>query len=86
MIFGEDGNIYFIDFGLGEYNSSTEAKGTDIHLLHRTLKSTHFEIAEESYESILKGYRKEMEIGSEEVIERVKEIERRGRYVKKEER
>ena len=86
MIFGEDGNIYFIDFGLGEYNSSTEAKGTDIHLLHRTLNSTHFEVAEESYESVLEGYKKESGVGAEEVIERVKEIERRGRYVKKEER
>ena len=86
MIFSEDENIYFIDFGLGETNSDTEARGTDIHLLHRTLNSTHFEVAAESYDAIMKGYKDEMGKGAEEVIERVREIERRGRYVKKDER
>ncbi len=86
MIFTEDENIYFIDFGLGENNSSTEARGTDIHLLHRTLKSTHFEVAAESYEAILEGYKDEMGEEAEVVVERVGEIERRGRYVKKDDR
>ncbi len=86
MIKGKNNQIYFIDFGLGEYNSSTEARGTDIHLIHRTLESTHFKVSEEVYQSILKGYRKELGETAEEVIQRVKEIEKRGRYIPKEER
>lgn len=86
MIRAENDQIYFIDFGLGEYNTSPEARGTDLHLLHRTLKSTHFTVSEESFQAILNGYKEEMGNGASEAIKRVKEIERRGRYVAKEER
>lgn len=86
MIRGEDGMLYFIDFGLGEYDSSVESRGTDIHLIHRTLNSSHFQIASESYEAILEGYRAGLGAAAEEVISRVEEIEKRGRYVPKEER
>lgn len=86
MIRTEEEKIYFIDFGLGEYNSSIETKGTDLHLLHRTLSSTHFKVAKESYQAVLRGYRKELGEEAEEVIQRVEEIERRGRYIEKEER
>lgn len=86
MIKSEDGQVYFIDFGLGEYNSSVEARGTDIHLMHRTLESTHFKVAEESFQAMLEGYKGEMGEDASEVIERVWDIERRGRYVSKEER
>ncbi len=86
MIRGKDGKIYFIDFGLGEYSSSIENRGTDIHLVHRTLSSSHFQIAEESFEAILKGYREGLGEEAEDVIRRVSEIEKRGRYVAKEDR
>lgn len=86
MIRTEEGKIYFIDFGLGEYNSSIETKGTDLHLLHRTLSSTHFKVARESYQAVLRGYRKELGEEAKEIIQRVEEIERRGRYIGKEER
>ncbi|MFW5932554.1 MAG: KEOPS complex kinase/ATPase Bud32 [Candidatus Hadarchaeota archaeon] len=86
MIRSVEGEIYFIDFGLGEYNSSIEAKGTDIHLLHRALRSSHFLVAEEAYNSVLEGYKEEMGPDSEDVLSRVRKIERRGRYVDKEER
>ncbi len=87
MIRSEDEKkIYFIDFGLGEYNSTVEARGTDIHLLHRTLDSTHFKVSEESFKAVLKGYRYKMGERSEQIIRRVEEIERRGRYVEKEKR
>lgn len=86
MIRSDEGKIYFIDFGLGEYNSSVEAKGTDIHLLHRTLESTHFEVADESYHALLEGYKEEYPETAGEVIQRIEEIETRGRYVEKEER
>lgn len=86
MIRFENDRIYFIDFGLGEYNSSTEAQGTDLHLLHRTLRSTHFKVAEESYRAVLDGYKRELGDHADDVTSRVEEIESRGRYVGKEER
>ncbi|MEM2874533.1 MAG: KEOPS complex kinase/ATPase Bud32 [Candidatus Hadarchaeales archaeon] len=86
MILGRDGRIYLVDFGLGEYDRSTEARGVDLHLLKRALQSVHFRIADEVYRDVLSGYRHEFGRGAEEVITRAEEIGRRGRYVEREER
>lgn len=86
MIVSPDGRIYFIDFGLGGYDSSTEERGVDLHLLKRAFMSTHFTIAEQAYTDVISGYRREFGKGAEEIIKRAKEIESRGRYVSKEER
>ena len=86
MILTHDGKVYFVDFGLGEYNPSLEARGVDLHLLRRALQSIHFRITEGAYRAVLAGYRREFGGGGEEIIKRAEEIERRGRYVPKEER
>lgn len=86
MIRAPDGRIYFIDFGLGEYTPAVETRGVDLHLLKRTLQSSHFRVAEESFAAVLDGYKREFGEKADEVIRRVKEIERRGRYVHKEDR
>jgi TP53 regulating kinase-like protein len=77
----KDGRIFFIDFGLGEYSSSTEARGVDIHLMRRTLESSHHEASKLAYSSFIAGYSKIMSSSAQEVIRRVGEIRRRGRYV-----
>lgn len=86
MILTREGKVYFVDFGLGEYNPSLEARGVDLHLLRRALQSIHFRITDEAYRAVLAGYKREFGEGAEDVIERVEEIEHRGRYVPKEER
>ena len=86
MILTRQGKVFFVDFGLGEYNPSLEAHGVDLHLLKRALQSIHFRITDEAYRAVLAGYRREFGKGAEEVIERAEEIERRGRYIPKEER
>jgi TP53 regulating kinase-like protein len=86
MILTRDGKVYFVDFGLGEYNPSLEARGVDLHLLRRALQSIHFRITEEAYRAVLSGYRREFGKGADGVIRRASEIERRGRYVEREER
>jgi len=82
MIIDRQGKIFLIDFGLGEKNVETEAKGVDLHLLKRALQSTHFAFWENSFKNIFMGYRsvvgKEF---SEKVYEKICEIEKRGRYV-----
>lgn len=86
MIRTQEGKVYFIDFGLGEYNPSVEARGVDLHLLKRTLQSTHFRVADEAFEAVIDGYKRKFGKKADEVLVRVEEIERRGRYVVRRER
>jgi TP53 regulating kinase-like protein len=82
MILNGDGKIFLVDFGLGEKNSELEAKGVDLHLMKRALQSTHFQFAEECFEAVTKGYAAVLgEDEAKDVLAKVREIERRGRYV-----
>jgi len=82
MILGEDGRIFFVDFGLGEKNIELEAQGVDLHLLKRALQSTHFDHWEECFQNVLSGYSSVLGLEvAEKVYEKIREIEKRGRYV-----
>jgi TP53 regulating kinase-like protein len=82
MIQTLDGKMYFVDFGLGEKNIEIEAKGVDLHLLKRALQSTHYQFWEECFKSVLCGYTSVCGVKlAEKVYEKIREIERRGRYV-----
>jgi len=82
MILSLDGKVFFVDFGLGEKGSELEAQGVDLHLLKRALQSTHFQFWEESFQSVISGYKSVLGLElTENVYEKIKEIERRGRYV-----
>jgi Kae1-associated kinase Bud32 len=70
MVF--DNKPYIIDFGLAEISRSIEEKAIDLLLMKRSLEAKQYKILEESY---LKNAKK-----GEEIIERLKEIEKRGRY------
>ncbi|MDP2767135.1 MAG: bifunctional N(6)-L-threonylcarbamoyladenine synthase/serine/threonine protein kinase [Candidatus Methanoperedens sp.] len=70
--------LYLIDFGLAYLDKTLEARGVDIHVLFQTFESTH-ENHEELIEAFKKGYTRAF-WGAEEVLERAKEIESRGRY------
>jgi len=82
MIVSDKGKIFLVDFGLGEKNTELEARGVDLHLMKRALQSTHYQFAEECFEAVMSGY--SAVLGAEEagkVLEKIREIERRGRYV-----
>jgi len=82
MILNSEGKIFFVDFGLGEKTMELEDRGVDLHLMKRALQSTHYQFAEECFESVMKGY--SAVLGAEEtgkVLGKIREIERRGRYV-----
>ncbi len=73
--------IYLIDFGLAEYSTNLEDRGVDLHLIHRILQSTHFNILDSCFEAIKTGYTKILgEEKTSDVILRLEEIEQRGRY------
>lgn len=76
--------IYFIDFGLGEFSKKIEDQGVDINLLKEALQSAHFKILKTCWDNILKGYRQEYK-NAEQVIKKVDEIENRARYAKRKE-
>lgn len=83
MILNE-GNVYFIDFGLSEESEEIEKQGIDIHLLRQALESTHFDISEDLFKIILEGYSKILgEEKKNELLQRIEQIEKRGRYRKR---
>ncbi|MCX6774856.1 MAG: KEOPS complex kinase/ATPase Bud32 [DPANN group archaeon] len=69
--------IFLIDFGLSGHSDRVEDKAVDLHLLKECLKSKHFEIWEPAWKVFEKNY------GIGEVINRLKVVERRGRYKEK---
>jgi Kae1-associated kinase Bud32 len=76
----KDNKIYFIDFSLGEFSNRLEEKGVDLNLLYEALKATHFKNFKICWNNILKGYKQEYSEGNK-VLERMKEIEKRARYM-----
>jgi TP53 regulating kinase-like protein len=82
MILNSEGKIFIVDFGLGEKKNELEAKGVDLHLMKRALQSTHFRFAEECFDAVIEGYSKFVDAETvKSVLEKIREIERRGRYV-----
>jgi len=82
MIKNSEGKIFFIDFGLGEKKKELEARGVDLHLMKRALQSTHFKFADECFNAVMEGYARVLDAETvKNVLDKIDEIERRGRYV-----
>jgi TP53 regulating kinase-like protein len=82
MILTPYDKVVFVDFGLGEYSAELETRGVDLHLMKRAFQSTHYRYAEECFNTVIEGYEKS--VGKEtmkSVLEKIKEIEKRGRYI-----
>ena len=77
----KDGKLFFIDFGLGERSESIEKFAVDLRLLKEVFQSTHQRFAG-MFEEILKAYKWEK---AKDVRERLSVVEKRGRYVKRQE-
>lgn len=71
--------IFFVDFGLGFISRKIEDKAVDLHLLKHAIEAKHFANAHELIKEILKNYQKNYP-ETEEIFERIKAIEKRGRY------
>jgi Kae1-associated kinase Bud32 len=78
----EDDQIVVIDFSLGSKSSELEDKGVDMHLLEEAFHSAHYRRSG-LYDSVTEAYAKTYSDGWS-VLEKVKEIEKRGRYTRKE--
>lgn len=76
----KDGRIYFIDFGLGMKSEEIEDKGVDLHLLMEAFKAAHRN--EKLFSWVIEAYGNFSD-ESKEVEKKIKEIERRGRYMRR---
>jgi len=76
----KNGEVFLIDFGLGSFNGKYEQKGVDIHLLRQALEAKHFKNYKKLFVSFKKGYENQNASEAEKVFERLKVIEKRGRY------
>jgi len=74
--------IVVIDFSLGSRSSELEDKGVDMHLLEEAFHSAHYRRSE-LYDAVKDSYVKTYP-GGADVLRKVKEIEKRGRYTRKE--
>jgi TP53 regulating kinase-like protein len=82
MILTPYGKIVFVDFGLGEFSDELEIRGVDLHLMKRALQSTHHKYAKQCFEAITHGYAETAgKEATAKVLEKIQEIERRGRYI-----
>jgi len=74
----KDNSVYFIDFGLGYISKKIEDKAVDLHLLKQALEARHFKYWKILFEGVVTGYGDYKE--SNKVLERLKAVEKRGRY------
>jgi Kae1-associated kinase Bud32 len=78
----EGDRIVVIDFSLGSRTSELEDKGVDMHLLEEAFHSAHYKRSG-LYDSVKDSYVRAYP-GGAAVLNKVKEIEKRGRYTRKE--
>jgi TP53 regulating kinase-like protein len=80
VIVSKNSRMWIIDFGLSEMNATTEMKGVDLHLIHRALETTHWDLQETMLDATLEGYIEVLGNVAEPTLSRMKEIRERGRY------
>ena len=71
---------YFIDFGLGEKVSDIEKFAEDLNVLQKSLQSKFGESYYKKWKAIVNGYITQGGETSREIIDRLNEINKRGRY------
>jgi len=80
-VLSEAGKLFMIDFGLADHSTEFEDRGVDLLLLNRAMKSTHYTYYAILFETFIEGYSRA--VGTKEssdVLRKMREIERRGRY------
>ena len=78
MILGDDGEMYLIDFSLGNTRVDLEDMGVDIHLMERAFTSAHSGI-DDAFGHVIESYKRHMP-DANKVLARVEDIKSRARY------
>ncbi len=77
------GKWYMIDFGLSYYTQRVEDYAVDFHLFREIINVQHSDVYEQAYEFFSKGYFSTSRIAKDKFMNKVEEIERRGRYARR---
>lgn len=72
--------LVLIDFGLSFRSKRIEDKAVDIRLIKEVLSSAHIDIFKEAFDLFMRGYNSIYD--GDKMLEKVKEIEMRGRYAR----
>lgn len=80
----KDDKVFFIDFGLGENSQRTESLAVDLSVLKEAFKSTHFKHLNLLWNNFIKGYGQTND-NFNKVLDALNDIEKRGRYVRRNE-
>ena len=75
-----DGKLVFLDFGLGRHSDLFEDKAVDLLVLKKSLQSIDGTTASKYFDNVLEGYAESYGKNKDKIIEKIKEIESRGRY------
>jgi TP53 regulating kinase-like protein len=81
LIVSTKNEIFLIDFGLAKRSDKIEDMAVDIHVFLRSLESVHYEVKDLVFKSLIKGY-KNVNDKIDQILDKVREIRMRGRYVK----
>jgi TP53 regulating kinase and related kinases len=79
MIYSQE-KVFLIDFGLAFQNGKYEDKGVDLHLLKQALEAKHFRNWQTLFKEFEVGYRSIEPKEAQKIFDRMKAIEKRGRY------
>ena len=74
-----EGKVFLIDFGLSEVKDSLEVKAVDLHVLKEALRAKHYKEYSHAWKLIKDSYLRSYSRAGE-VFDRLKIVERRGRY------
>lgn len=90
IIITQSQEVFLIDFGLHEYSDTIEDKSVDLHLFKRVLISSHGKYFEICFNSFIEGYISEYLKNDshqyDQILQNIKVIESRGRYIKQDDR
>ena len=79
MLIDNNNQLVFIDFGLSYYSNLIEDKADDLLVLKKSIKSVDYDVALETFNWILESYL-EYSDNSDDIRDKIEEIEHRGRY------
>ena len=74
----DNSEVFFIDFGLSYHSLKLEDKAVDLHVFKQALEACHFTHFVVFLEAFLRGYSSSKNYSK--VIDRLKNVEARGRY------
>ncbi len=81
IVISKDIVPFILDFGMSSHSTDAEDRGTDLHLLQRSISTSHAFDLRRSERLIFDGYREKLgSVSASASLRKQKEIARRGRY------